>query len=113
MTVTLKVYLKYLKFQIIIDFFLILVFEDKNQSKNGRDFFYDLISVISDLKFSNSGRFIITRDYMTIKVWDLNMDRQPLETYFVHEYLRGKLCTMYENDYIFDKFECSVSGNDK
>lgn len=50
---------------------------------------------------------------MTLKVWDVNMDRQPLETYYVHEYLRGKLCSMYENDYIFDKFECSISGNDK
>lgn len=30
----------------------------------------------------------------------------------VHEYLRSKLCSLYENDCIFDKFECCWSGND-
>lgn len=30
----------------------------------------------------------------------------------VHEYLRPKLCSLYENDCIFDKFECCWSGND-
>lgn len=30
----------------------------------------------------------------------------------VHEYLRAKLCSLYENDCIFDKFECCWNGND-
>lgn len=30
----------------------------------------------------------------------------------MHEYLRSKLCSLYENDCIFDKFECCWSGND-
>ena len=30
----------------------------------------------------------------------------------VHEYLRSKLCSLYENDCIFDKFECCWNGND-
>ena len=29
----------------------------------------------------------------------------------VHEHLRGKLCDLYENDSIFDKFECCMSGS--
>ena len=32
--------------------------------------------------------------------------------YQVHEYLRSKLCSLYENDCIFDKFECCWTGND-
>lgn len=48
-----------------------------------------------------------------LQVWDLNMESRPIETYHVHEYLRSKLCSLYENDCIFDKFECSWSGNDK
>ena len=31
----------------------------------------------------------------------------------VHDYLRSKLCSLYENDCIFDKFECCWSGDDK
>lgn len=78
-----------------------------------RSFFSEIISSISDVKFSHSGRYMITRDYLSVKVWDLNMESKPVETYQVHEYLRNKLCSLYENDCIFDKFECSWSGDDK
>ena len=40
------------------------------------------------------------------------METKPIETYTVHEYLRSKLCSLYENDCIFDKFECCWNGND-
>lgn len=29
----------------------------------------------------------------------------------MHDYLKTKLCDLYENDCIFDKFECAVSSN--
>ena len=45
------------------------------------------------------------RDYLSVKVWDLHMESKPIETFTVHEYLRSKLCSLYENDCIFDKFE--------
>lgn len=41
------------------------------------------------------------------------MESGPVETYPVHDYLRSKLCTLYENDSIFDKFEVDWSGDDK
>ena len=47
-----------------------------------------------------------------LKLWDVRMERKPVETYPVHEYLRGKLCSLYENDFIFDKFECGWNGDD-
>lgn len=31
----------------------------------------------------------------------------------VHDYLRSKLCSLYENDCIFDKFECVWNGSDR
>ena len=34
-----------------------------------------------------------------------------MATFSVHEALRGKLCDLYENDAIFDKFECAMSGD--
>ena len=74
-----------------------------------RSFFSEIISSISDCKFSGDGRYIVARDYMTLKVWDMNMEAHPLKTIKIHEQLRSRLCDVYENDFIFDKFECHVS----
>ncbi|XP_041368967.1 serine/threonine-protein phosphatase 2A 55 kDa regulatory subunit B alpha isoform-like isoform X2 [Gigantopelta aegis] len=88
------------------------LFEEPEDPTN-RSFFSEIISSISDVKFSHNGRYMITRDYLSVKVWDLHMENKPVETYQVHEYLRSKLCSLYENDCIFDKFECSWSGDDR
>lgn len=88
------------------------MFEEPEDPAN-RSFFSEIISSISDVKFSHNGRYLLTRDYLSLKVWDLHMDSKPVETYQVHEYLRSKLCALYENDCIFDKFECAWSGNDR
>ncbi|MCO5582921.1 hypothetical protein L7F22_036824 [Adiantum nelumboides] len=76
-----------------------------------RSFFTEIIASISDLKFARDGRYMVSRDYMTVKLWDVNMGSAPVATVKVHEYLRPKLCDLYENDSIFDKFECCLSGD--
>ncbi|KAF9685212.1 hypothetical protein SADUNF_Sadunf03G0031100 [Salix dunnii] len=76
-----------------------------------RSFFTEIIASISDIKFARDGRHILSRDYMTLKLWDINMDSGPVATFQVHEHLRPKLCDLYENDSIFDKFECCLSGD--
>ncbi|CAH1440439.1 unnamed protein product [Lactuca virosa] len=76
------------------------------QAPSSRSFFTEIIASISDIKFGRDGRYILSRDYMTLKLWDINMDSGPVSTFQVHEYLRPKLCDLYENDSIFDKFEC-------
>ena len=40
------------------------------------------------------------------------MESRPVEVYPVHDYLRSRLCSLYENDSIFDRFECGWNGND-
>ncbi|XP_071476128.1 serine/threonine-protein phosphatase 2A 55 kDa regulatory subunit B delta isoform-like isoform X2 [Diadema antillarum] len=87
------------------------IFEEPEDPSN-RSFFSEIISSISDVRFSHSGRYLISRDYLSVKVWDLLMDTKPVETFPVHEYLRSKLCSLYENDCIFDKFECVWNGTD-
>ncbi|KAF6164711.1 hypothetical protein GIB67_040963 [Kingdonia uniflora] len=86
------------------------LFED-NETPGSRSFFTEIIASISDIKFGRDGRHILSRDYMTLKLWDINMDSGPVATFQVHEYLRPKLCDLYENDSIFDKFECCISGD--
>ena len=88
------------------------VFEEPEDAMS-RSFFSEIISSISGVRFSNNGRYMVSRDYLTIKVWDLHMDTKPVETYNIHEFLRAKLCTLYENDFIFDKFECCFNGTDQ
>jgi len=84
---------------------------EEQEAPGSRSFFTEIIASISDIKFGKDGRFILSRDYMTLKLWDINMDSGPVSTFQVHEYLRPKLCDLYENDSIFDKFECCLSGD--
>jgi serine/threonine-protein phosphatase 2A regulatory subunit B len=87
-----------------------IVFEVREDPEN-KAFFSEIISSISDLKFSRDGRYMVSRDYLTLKIWDVNMDAQPLQTIHIHDQLKAKLCDLYENDCIFDKFECNFNGS--
>uniref|UniRef100_A0A0E0CI61 Serine/threonine-protein phosphatase 2A 55 kDa regulatory subunit B n=1 Tax=Oryza meridionalis TaxID=40149 RepID=A0A0E0CI61_9ORYZ len=84
---------------------------EEHEAPGSRSFFTEIIASVSDIKFARDGRHILSRDYMTLKLWDINMDSGPVATFQVHEYLRPKLCDLYENDSIFDKFECCLSGD--
>lgn len=66
-------------------FYFCLVFEEP-EDPNNRSFFSEIISSISDVKFSHSGRYMMTRDYLAVKIWDLNMETRPVETYQVCVY---------------------------
>jgi serine/threonine-protein phosphatase 2A regulatory subunit B len=71
----------------------------------------DIMNSISDAVFSADGRFIVSRDYLSVNVWDIRVESRPAETIQVHEHLRGHLPEVYDNDCIFDKFECAVSSD--
>jgi serine/threonine-protein phosphatase 2A regulatory subunit B len=81
----------------------------REEEGHPQSFFSELISSISDLSFSPDGRYFVTRDYMHMKVWDLAMESQPIMVVPVHDAIKPKLCDLYENDSIFDKFECSFT----
>ncbi|GMF06166.1 unnamed protein product [Ambrosiozyma monospora] len=80
---------------------------------SNHNFFTEITSSISDVKFSKNGRYIVSRDYMTVKIWDIAMETEPVKTINIHEQLRDRLCDTYENDAIFDKFEVVFSGDNK
>ncbi|CAH9132232.1 unnamed protein product [Cuscuta epithymum] len=84
---------------------------EEHEAPGSRSFFTEIIASISDIKFARDGRYILSRDYMSLKLWDVNMNSGPVATFQVHEHLRPKLCDLYENDSIFDKFECCLSGD--
>ncbi|KAJ3184573.1 protein phosphatase 2A regulatory subunit cdc55 [Geranomyces variabilis] len=86
---------------------------EEEEDPQSKSFFSEIISSISDLKFSRDGRYILSRDYLTLKIWDMNMESKPIQTIQIHNQLKSKLCDLYENDCIFDKFECTFSGDGK
>jgi serine/threonine-protein phosphatase 2A regulatory subunit B len=59
--------------------------------------------------FAGDGRFIISRDYLTLKVWDTHMESRPIKVVNINESLRSMLCELYESDFIFDKFEIALA----
>lgn len=75
----------------------------------GKSFFSEIIASVSDIKFANDGTHILSRDFMTLKLWDVRMESRPVTVVPIHDHLRAKLCELYENDCIFDKFECALT----
>eukprot|EP01122_Echinamoeba_exundans_P008602 TRINITY_DN287_c0_g1_i3.p1 TRINITY_DN287_c0_g1~~TRINITY_DN287_c0_g1_i3.p1 ORF type:complete len:360 (+),score=30.67 TRINITY_DN287_c0_g1_i3:688-1767(+) len=88
------------------------VYEDIEGSEP-RSFFSELISSVSDARFSRCGRYVITRDYLTLRIWDLAMEKRPVARIPFHDYLRSHLSHLYETDCIFDKFDFAVSPDSK
>lgn len=74
-------------------------------------FFSEIVASISSMKFSPCGRYILTRDFMNMRLWDIHMETQPILLIPVHEHLRYRLCDLYDNDCIFDKFQCCFSND--
>lgn len=89
------------------------VFEEENDDSTQKSFFNEILSSVNDIKFSPDGRYILSRDYLTLKLWDLNMESKPVKTFNVHDYVRPKLVDLYDNECLFDKFECFWSGDGK
>lgn len=60
-------------------------FEDTESDIGG--FFQELVTTISDVKFSPDGNFIVSRDYLTMKVWDPRIENRPLRVVKFHDHL--------------------------
>lgn len=84
-------------------------FDDTENEMGG--FFQELVTTISDVKWSPCGNWLVSRDYLSMKIWDPRMENRPFSVVRFHEHLTARLCDLYENDSIFDKFECSWNGN--
>ncbi len=80
---------------------------------NGTDtesFASDIVASISDIRSTQDGRYIASRDYMTVKLWDTHMSKTPIRTFGVHHHLKGKLKTLHNNGCVFDKFNVVFDG---
>ncbi|CAK9330221.1 unnamed protein product [Citrullus colocynthis] len=48
---------------------------------------------------------------MNLKLWDIHKCSSPVAVFKIHEHLRPRLCELYDNDSIFDRFECCLSAD--
>ena len=75
-------------------------------------FFAEIVASVSDARFDGDGRFVVTRDFLCCRTWDVRRAREPVHAAGVHDHLRPKLADLYEADRIFDKFEvCACRGD--
>lgn len=79
----------------------------------GESFFTEITSSISDVKYTPNGKYLVARDFMAVKIWDVAMEREPVEVIPVHDNIKQWLCTSYETDSIFDKFGLEISGDSR
>ncbi len=92
------------------------VFEEP-EDPSSRSFFSEIISSISDVKFSHSGRYMMTRDYLSVKVWDLNMENRPVETYQVQSRSyhcnswHSRACTVMFSEHDVSRLQLIHSSN--
>ena len=75
-----------------------------------KNVFSDLINSLSYGKFfKNMPNIVATRDYLSVKLWDIRNPGTHLSNIAVCDYLEKNLCNLYEEDSIYDKFFLDVS----
>lgn len=52
-------------------------------------------------------RKIVTRDLISIKIWDMCNDKKPLSWFPIDENIRSHLCDLFEADSLDDRFNLS------
>src|SRR5690606_32069883 len=82
----------------------------QDEEQDQQSFFDEMTQNVTSAKFSKGGKFIIARDYMSIKIWDVAMEKKPVETIYVHEYLRERMWDLYSNDLLWDPFKIGLSS---
>nr|XP_016508566.1 PREDICTED: serine/threonine protein phosphatase 2A 55 kDa regulatory subunit B beta isoform-like isoform X2 [Nicotiana tabacum] len=91
-------------------------------SRGPKTLFSEIITSISDMKYAMDGRHILSRDYMTLKLWDTLTWRLPQlqRIRFMNTcalsiidiiHVVWQLSKLYTNDAIFDKFDCCLNGD--
>jgi serine/threonine-protein phosphatase 2A regulatory subunit B len=69
----------------------------KSESGQQKNYIYELISSYSSADFIKGGKYLVSRDYLTVKVWDVCNTKKPVNTITIQEALKSKLCDMVEN----------------
>jgi serine/threonine-protein phosphatase 2A regulatory subunit B len=89
---------------------------NRDPSRMNRGFYDEYLDMVRDLRFSPSGRLMLSRDYLSVHVWDLNMEGKPIESYYVQEAMQPLVNTvadLAEERIMSDSFTCNWSGDER
>lgn len=68
-----------------------------------------MISSISSVRFLNNSKYLISRDFLTVKIWDVCKTDRPVSTITVQDSMKSKLCEIFEKDCMDDRFMLAAS----
>lgn len=74
-----------------------------------KNFFTDMVSSVGSTEFAQNGKYIISREYLNVKIWDISQTRKPLLNICTQDSLKSKLVELFEKHHIYDKFQISGS----
>lgn len=85
---------------------------------NPEEDFKKWLNYVSGAYFLANGTQIVSRDYMTIKLWDIRhatgaQNSRPVYSAQVTEYMEKNLTKLYEQDSLDDEFFLSLSPDSK
>lgn len=86
-------------------------FADHLNEEEQQSLFDEVTSGVAAVKFSKGGKYIVSRDYMSVKIWDTRYEKRPFETFYVHEFLREGLFELYQSQQLADAFGLGLSAN--
>ena len=59
-----------------------------------KNYIYELLASHSDAKFIKNGKYIVSRDCLSVKLWDICNPKKPVTTVVLNDGYKAKLCEM-------------------
>ncbi|GKT35256.1 Protein phosphatase PP2A regulatory subunit B [Aduncisulcus paluster] len=73
----------------------------------------EIVASVGDFQVSTDGRNIYSRDYLGIKIWDVRKSDHPVTTIPIYNGLRSKLDSLYESEFLFDRFHLALGPHSR
>jgi len=68
------------------------------------------LGILTDIEFTKNGKYIVTRDFVRTKVYDIAMPNKPITNFRVYDSIMPKLSELHENYLIPDSFKVATSS---
>lgn len=74
-----------------------------------KNVFSELVNVVSSAKYSRDAKYIYSRDFLSIYMWDPRSPKEPVNRFPIHDYLSPRICEFFDSDLIYDRFDIALS----
>lgn len=81
------------------------------ESRSMKNFFSDMIASVTSVEFMQNCKYIISREYLNIKIWDITNPKKPMYNICIQQELKSNLVNLFENNNVYDKFMIRSSAD--